>query len=301
MITIMYRRSSLLALALTVTPMATVQAAPPAAADGQDPACASSPSLEEARLIAARDFNSRGEADFEEGDYLSAIERWEQVLILMPDSQATLRVQLAHAHLGAYRMDADPAHLYTARELFTEQAESVDPEDREDLDAELANIEAELTALAQAEAETQAQREDAIRQEQIRLNELALAEAATAAKVEAERKTQRVYYGVGGSLAGLGLGSVAAMGGFLGLGAGVDSEGQQAASRTDMPQSVYAQLNARGEAYNRGAIITGVVGGVLTVSGTALLVLAATRQRNGGGRTPRVAFSPGPGGAQLRF
>lgn len=291
-------RGVVLALSL-VGLSTTVRAAPPDESPEQDVPSEPTISLEEARLMIARDLHVRGEQCFGEGDYRGAIEAWTQVLVLMPDKQADLRVPLAHAHRRAYAADEELEHLHAARALFTEQLAGLEVEDatRADIEAELAEIEAELAALDEAKAQAQAQREEAIRQEQIRLDQRALAEA----EVEHQRAIQKVYYGVGGSLVGLGIGSLAAMTGFLVGGAKLDREGSATANMIGVQEGYYEELLLEGQVYNRTALATGIVGGVLTLTGGALLTLAAVRHKRVLGRKEQVTVYPTFGGVSVRF
>jgi hypothetical protein len=255
------------------------------------------PTLEDAQLMVARDLHIRGERSFRAGDYRGAIEAWTQVLVLLPDKQADLRVPLAYAHRGAYLADEDVEHLHAAQRLFSEQLASLAPQDaaRSDIETELAEIEAELAARAAAEAQAQAARDDAIRQEQIRLNQQLLAES----EARRQRKLQTIYYGVGGSSVGVGLGLLGWMTAALVVGAKLEREGHDIATMVGVPDDEYAQQLAKGAAQNRIALATGIVGGLLTSAGVTLLsVTLARRERD---RASRVTASPTCNGVELRF
>jgi hypothetical protein len=218
----------------------------------------------------------------------------------MQEKEADLRVQLAHAQRGAYGVDGDPQHLQDAHALFGAQLNSLPPDDpaRADIEAELVEIEAELDALAEAEAKAQAEREEAIRQEQIRLNQQLLAEA----EAKHQRDVQKVYFGAGGSLAGIGVGSLAAMTAFLVTGARLDREGQATSNSTGVTEGYYRDQLTHGISQNRAAWVTGIVGGVLTATGGSLLIVAGVRQKRGAGRVEnKLAVTPTLGGVQLRF
>lgn len=299
---------ALLCSAITVVaPVMTARAAVPEATDlpaeteQGTPACETTPSLDDARLMTARDLHVRGEESFRKGDYLGAVEAWTQVLVLMPDKEADLRVQLAHAHRSAYAVDGDEDHLRSARSLFMAQLESLESGDtaRKDVEAEIAGIDATLADIEEAKARAQAKRDEAIRQEQIRRNDEALA----AAEAEHQRNIQKIYYGVGGSLGGLGIGSLAAMTAFLSAGIRTDREGRDTASMSNVSAGRYQELLAEGEAYNRAAVATGVVGGVLTISGTSLLIVAALRRKHVVRLhdEPKVVVHPTLGGLRLSF
>lgn len=256
---------------------------------------AAEPTLEDAQLMVARDLHIRGEHSFRAGDYLEAIEAWTQVLVLMPDKQAELRVPLAHAHRRAYLADQDVEHLRAAQQLFTEQLASLAPQDaaRSDIETELAEIEVEQAARAAAEAQAQAARDEAIRQEQIRLNQQELAEA----EARRWRNQQKVYDGVGASSATLGLGLLGWMTAALVTGARLEREGHDMATMVGVPDAYYAQQLAKGEAQNRIALATGIVGGLLTSAGVTLLSVARARRA----RAKPVVVVPTFAGIELRF
>jgi tetratricopeptide (TPR) repeat protein len=258
---------------------------------------AASPTLEDAQLTVARDLARKGEASFRAGDYRGAIEAWTQVLVLLPDEVGDLPVELAHAHRHAYVADEDVQHLQRAKELLDERLAELEPDDasRAGLEAELAEIDAELAAVAEAEAEARAEREEAIRQEQIRLDQRALAAAST----KHWRNTQTIYFGMGGAIAGVGVGSLAAMTVFLVGGAKLDREGQMAAGTIGVADGYYAELLAKGEAQNRAAVVSSVIGGVLTLTGGALLIVAAARRQPARGSDH--VLRPGFGSVELRF
>jgi len=269
------------------------------AEDAED-ACEATPTLDEARLITGRDFYARANALYDEKDYLGASTAWEQVLLLMPDKEADLRVPLAHAYRFAYQDDKDPDHLRKARDLFRAQLDGLASDDaiRADIESEISKVDAELEALARAEAEAQAQREEAIRQEQISLNKQALVEAES----KHQHKLQKIYFGVGGSVTGAGVGSLAAMTSFLVSSARLESEGQTTSQSTGVPDGYYSDQLTRGVSQNRAAWATGIVGGVLTAAGGSLLIVAGVRQKRViGRRRSKVAITPALGGLQLRF
>ena len=247
--------------------------------------------------MVARDLARKGEASFRAGDYGGAIEAWTQVQVLMPDEVGDLHVELAHAHRHAYVADEDVQHLHRAKELLTERLEGLEPDDtsRADLEAELDEIDAELAAVAEAEANARAEREEAIRQEQIRLNQQALA----AAEAKHWRNTQKIYLGVGGAIVGVGVGSLAAMTAFLVGGAKLEREGQMTAGTVGVADGYYAELLAKGEAQNRAAVASGVIGGALMLTGGALLIVAAVRHHRA--QSSDVALRFGPNGIALRF
>lgn len=284
-----------LALVFATGPAAGVHAAPARAA--APTACEAEPTLDEARLMTGRDLWSQAKERYEAKDYVAAVTAWEQVLLLMPAKAAELRVPLAHAHLAAYETENDAEHLREARRLLETQLASLGPDsaERSEITAELADTEAKLEELARAERQAQERRD-----EQIRREAQAKLEAQRQAEVARNRATiRKIYNGVGGSLVGLGAGSLAAMSAFLVNGERLDQAGQTMATMAGVDDGAYQALLVRGEIQNKAAVATGVVGGLLTTLGVTLLAVAAARYKPE--RPRRVALRPAPGGVQVRF
>lgn len=275
---------------------APTRAAPPAPAPAPEPVCAE-PTLDDARLLTGRDLSSRAQQSYDARDYVAAIRAWEQALLLMPDQEPELRVLRAHAYLGAHRSDGDERHLHAARKLFEDQADSLEAGSaaRAELATEVAAIDAELAALAAARKQAEEQREARIRRE-------ALAELEQRRQGELRKQRaviRKVYFAAGGSLVGLGVGSLAGMTAFLVNGARLEREGRTLAATTGVADGEYQTLLVRGQSQNRAAIATGVIGGALTVVGASLLIVAAVRYKSP--KHPRVAVTPAAGGLQVRF
>ncbi len=265
-----------------------------------DEQCEAEPTLKQARLMTGRDFYARAGALYDQQDYLGAAEAWEQVLLLMPEREAGLRVQLAHAYHKAYADDKNPEHLRKSKQYLVAQLEGLAADDmtRPDIESELSSIQGELDALAKAEAEAKAQREQEIREEQIRLNQQALAEA----EAKHQRKIQKIYFGVGGSMTGTGVATLGAMTAFLVRGSQLDAEGLATSMGMVEDEDFYSQQLAKGINQNRAAWATGIVGGALTAAGASLLIVAGVRQRKlKGSRGKQVAVSPTLGGFRLVF
>lgn len=309
----------LLALSLIAAPVGSAWAAPPTDSgpetgengaeelDELDEEAQAAKELAEARLTVGRDMFKQGQEAWEAGDYQGAIDSWEQVLTLMPEQRATIRVNLAHAHVEAYAADQVLRHLQQAQSLFSEHLQSLDADDpsRGEIEAQLDAIEAEFDAIATAEAEAQAKLEEDIRAEEARAREQALAEA----ELDHQRSVNKIYFGLGGSLAAAGVGTLAGMAYFMVQGANATQEGFDRAQRQGKgsmgsQESDYEALIARGQALDRGAVITGVVGGLLVAGGTALLVVAGVRNKKLGrseARSAKIAWTPGLGSLALHF
>jgi hypothetical protein len=277
---------------LLITPLAIGFGAPP------DESCDARASVDDCIVTVARELNGRGQHRFDEGDYLGAIEMWEQVLVMLPESRrGQLRVPLAHAHSRAYEHDADPAHLRAAHSLFTEQLASLDPGDgaREEIERELALLADEFQRLADAAATAEMERDERIRREALALRERALAEAEAAH----HRHINKISFGVGGGLAGLGTASLAVMVAMLVRGNQTEADGQSAQASLSAVGEYYMLLS-RGAAYNTTALATGVIGGVLLTGGLSLVSYAAVRH-NRQRHLQRAELRPIGGGLVLRF
>lgn len=268
----------------------------------EQPDCDTSVSLDEANLVTARHLALRAEALFNEGDYLGAIKAWDQVLVLMPDQEAALRVQRAHAYQGAFEIDGDDKHLRSARALFAEQLAglAVDDPVRGELEAVVGELDVMITEIDDARARWKEAEEEAEREERLRRDRELLAES----KARNYRTIQKVYYGVGGPFAGLGVGSLTAMGVFLARGAQTEREGQQTADMIGVPDGRYQELLAQGRVQNRAAVATGVVGGVFALTGVSLLTTALVRRWRWAVRkddNENVVVRPMVGGVRGRF
>lgn len=295
--------ASLLAAQLAAMPSGTSHAAF-APSEAREPEAGSEdaelgPTLEDARLMVGRDLYARGNDHFANLDYAAAIEAWEQMLLLMPEQRAALRAPLAHAHHQAYGIDHDPGHLEIARDLFADQLASSSPDDaaRKDLEAVIDAIDAERLVLEEAKAKAKAEREERIRRREALIREQALAQA----EASHHRNVRKIYFGVGGSLASLGAGTLVATTVFLSLGARAEREGEATARMTGVAEARYRELLAEGSARNRAAVVTGVIGGVLVLAGGSLLTMATVRHTRVIRRLERLAMAPTAGGVQLRF
>ena len=96
-----------------------------------------------------------GRAQFSAADYSAAIETWTRLLAELPQGAETTEVRLdllfniALAHTREYLFDEDPVHLRKALTLFQLYAER---KPSEDVTQRIAELEAQLAALEDAEA-----------------------------------------------------------------------------------------------------------------------------------------------------
>ena len=275
-------------------------AAPPADAPPTDEAtdqdcdCDEQLSVDECVLARAIELNGQGQEKFEAGDYDGAIEVWEEAIILLPEAKRVrLAAPLANAHAKAYEVDGELAHLRKAQELFTAHLENLDASNekaREETQAELAAIEAEF-------ARIEAERDQKIRAEEGILREQALADAAA----DNNKRIRRIYNTVGGSLLGLGGASMVTLIVALAYGQSRDTLGDTYAVDVTIPQSQYDTLLAQGKAANTAAVVTGVVGGALLVSGVTVVVVGALKYKQHRGKAARDQARVQPYGLGFRF
>ena len=116
-----------------------------------------------------------------------------------------------------------------------------------------------------------------------------------------DSEIRTIYRSLGGSLAGLGVGSLGAMTAFLLGGARLDRDGQEIAGSTGVEDGAYQELLVKGAGYNRAAVATGLVGGMLVAAGGSLLVFAAVKYGRSSRKGARAAVHPTFGGVELRF
>ncbi|MEZ4454844.1 MAG: hypothetical protein R3B09_35665, partial [Nannocystaceae bacterium] len=216
--------ATVVALALSWTalgPASPAMAAPPEAAEGEDPVC-EAPPRDEARTT-GRYLATRAYKLFEAKDYVAAVKIWEQVLALLPELEPELRMLIAFAHREAYAIDGDAQHLRSAQQLFRAQLAGLAGDDvqRADVVAALSDVDATLEGLAEAERAAQERRDEAIRDEARSKLEAQYREE----RRREEAKSRRTYFALGGSLTGVGVGSFAAMTVFLIRGARLEQEG----------------------------------------------------------------------------
>lgn len=257
-----------LALALVHGP-AHAAASPAPTSSGRDPG-----------VLAAE-----GQARRDAGDLAGAIDRWQQALAALPVTQATahrragLVLAIAGAHEAQYERGREAKELQRALWVLDEHLAGLDPTDDENRVA----VERRRAAVAAT-------------------LDKARAPVATSAPVEQDtqpRAPDRRLWVAGGTVVGLGVVGVAVLGFGLGLGARADAALQGAVDRPgDDPEREAAKAAAldRGQRANDAALAGGVIGGVLLVTGVALLIAGISRGR-GQPRAARVAVH----GASLRL
>jgi hypothetical protein len=231
--------------------------APTESAEGND-----SPLEEAERLF------TQGVAKYETFDYLGAIELWTQAYALVPRTAETTSVRtdlvynLSQAHVKQFGEGDDPVHLTRAQRLLERYIEDYEAQhpDRSD-DGELADAQRRVDEVRTMLAEYEARTGDA-----------------------SEPRG-------GGPLLGIGIGLAAAGGvglGVMGAGMGLGARAQRDVLAADTLELEAERISAiqRGNTANTLAIVGGVAGGALLVSGAVLIGIAAKRKR--GEAEPRV-------------
>jgi hypothetical protein len=260
------------------------------------------------------------QARYETADFAGAIELWTQAYDLLPDApeyvsqRSVLAYQIAQACVEAHAIDPKLAYLRKAEKLFSGYLQSVDAQDAEtvaDIEGRLKDIRAKIADVDRLEAERlERERQEAERRnaaaeaakkpdpaiEKARLAELA------ARRQAAERDAKRWHKisVAGGVTLGLGASMLVVMGVGLGRGAKIDDQGDEAIATGTPDSNELQDLLGKGVTANRLAIATGILGGVLAITGAALVGTGVVRERRA---RKNLALAPIwlPGGAGVHF
>lgn len=208
---------------------------------------------------------AEGQARRDAGDAAGAIDRWQQALAALPVTQAT-----AHRRAGLVLSIAD------AREdRFAATGEV------RELRAALAAIDGYLAGLDPTDDENRGAVEQRRAELAARVTQVAApARAASEDDSNAPQASDRRLWTAGGTVLGLGTLGVVILGAGLGLGVRADRELTAAVARPGGDpgrEDAKAAALADGARANDAALAGGVLGGVLVVTGVALLVAAAVR------------------------
>lgn len=246
---------------------------------------------------------------YETADYAGAIELWTKAYDLLPgDPEYTsqrnlLAYQIGQACLEAYAIDPQVAYLRKADRLLTGYLQAIDPQDTEtaaEIDGRLKEIrgkigeherlEAERLEREREEAERAREAAEAARRPDPAVEAARQAEAERRRKAaEADKKLGRRLSIAGGVGVGVGVSLLAVMGYGLGRGANLDDDGD-AEVATGMPDQAALQgFLDKGLSANRLAAATGAIGGVLLVTGVALLATGISKEKRA-----RKALALGP-------
>lgn len=216
---------------------------------------------------------AEGQARRDAGDTAGAIDRWQQALAALPATQATahrragLVLAIAAAHETRFARSGEARELEAALATFDGYLAGLDPTDDENRVA----VEQRRTEVAAKLAQARP-----------------VAAPVGSPTTDSPRPTDdRRLWVAGGTVLGLGALGVAVLATGLGLGVRADRELTAAVALPgDDPgreQAKAAALTA-GAGANDAALAGGVIGGVLVVTGAALLIAAAVKQS----RTRRV-------------
>jgi hypothetical protein len=295
-----------LATILVATSVATpVRAAQPAGTTAPTP------------VSDAKQSFAAGLARYEAGDYAGAIAAWTSARAQMAtDPQArdawhVLGLDLAQAHVRAYRLDRDLGHFDPAQQLLDAYVEWVDRPGHTMDDAEREDRPRALEMLAFIERE-RAARTAATAPTPAPVVEPSKPAAPPMPRNDSEGRESRLrashaLIGSGVVALGLGLGSIVAVGVLVPRGARTerDFEMLQAEIGNDPPtpeqQAQRDEINRRGIAVNTGVIAAGTCAAVFLAAGIGLLSGGLVVRK----RALRAAPSVGPGYAgasmSLRF
>ncbi len=221
----------------------------------------------------------KGQERYDTADYIGAIELWSEAYAALPkDSEAdqyrgVLVYQIANACREAYAVNREVRFLRKAEKLFQDYIDGLPAEDadsREHAEEALAEVRTQLEEIEAQDADSRPPPDPD--------------EDDPESEPEPEPEPELEPLGNGLRIAGgvtLGLGAVglATMGGFLGRGASLDNQGDDLVS-TDGPDTTeVGELLQKGSTANKVAVAMGVVGGLLTTTGIALLVVDAVKRK----------------------
>jgi hypothetical protein len=259
-----------------------------ASAPPDDEGAFEDPAVDEAQRL----FNE-GANKFETADYAGAIELWTQAYGIVPNVpeyaliKAKLIANLASAQERAYAIDHETGHLEQAKILLESYRGAIDDIYTSALEREhelawvaerLGKIDAELQAVAEAEAARRAAAEAEARLK---------AEAATETSEPARASGQGLVIS-GSVLTGLGVAGLGVMIGGLVIGG----------SNNDISDIPSNDLEARATRFSQGrlgntlAIASGVGGAVLLGTGVALLVVGLGHKRAASREGARAVVVP---------
>jgi len=263
------------------------------------PVRADSKVLEPSPLERAGKLIGEGQEKYDTADYIGAIELWSEAYAALPkDSEAdqyrgVLVYQIANACREAYAVNREVRFLRKAEKLFQDYIEGLPSDDTDSLTPAEEALEEVREQLADYEANEAANSPDP--------------EIDPGAEDEGDGSETdpeplpplgnglRISGGISLGLGAVGLGL---MGGFLGRGAALDSDGVELVGQSGPQGDEVGSLLAKGQTANRVAISMGIVGGLLTVAGVSLLVVdAVKRKRRAVAMTP--VFTPKFAGLQF--
>lgn len=231
-------------------------------------------------LEKVRALSQEAQTRFETADYEGAIELWTQAYAALPEEtrygpqRSALAYQIAQACVEAYSIDPKLTYLRKAERLFESYLPLVgagDGETRAEVQETLDDL---RRRIAEAEAqEREREREAAGREAEPREDEQRAAEERARAE-ERDRGSaarRRALTISGGVVLGVGAVGLAVMGYGLAAGAGVDRRGEAAKAAGETDPAVYDALLREGTRANVVALVSGVIGGVVAVTGAGLL------------------------------
>lgn len=281
---------------------------------------AAAPAAQPGPMQKVAELAQSAQSRYETADFAGAIELWTQAYDLLPEApeytsqRNLLAYQIGQACLEAYAIDPKVAYLRKADKLLSGYLQTVDPQDTETV----AEIEARLTEIRGKIAD--AERLEAERLERERQEAERAREAADAAKLpdpaierarkaeeekrrkaaEREKKLGRRLSIAGGVSLAAGASMLAVMGYGLAHGANLDDDGDAAVATGTPDQAALQDLLDKGVAANRLAAATGAIGGVLFVTGAALLATGIIKEKRA---RKALALTPTwlPGGGGLAF
>ncbi len=301
--------ASALALSLALAPVVPARAAPAKSGKRKGKQAKSVDPLAEV----SEDIR-KGQERFDIADYEGAVEHWSKAYVGLPDGEdaaafrTTLAYQISTACRKAYEVGHDIEYLHKAAHLLQQYRESLGPEDEEaraSADEVLGQLRTEIEQEETARKAERAKSEEGLSElrDEIRAEEERKAREAER-KAEEERaarerddraranqRGQQLQIS-GGVALGVGAVCLGVMGFALARGGSLDQQGQdELAMSMDVNSPALEDIRDQGVTMNRLSIGMGVTGGLLAVTGAALLAVGSLQRE----RATAVAPALGPG------
>jgi hypothetical protein len=248
-------------------------------------------SVGESDLAAAEDLYDRGSVSYSNLEYDTAIELWNEAIAKLPEGpesaviRNTLVYNIARAQIAAYELDGDLVRLKKAKRLlerYVADYEAMFGEEADD--AELAKVREQLVEVEEliTEAETEPEPEPEPSPEPEPEPE-SQPSSEPGAQTDGRKLGPLTISGI--AVATLGVAGLAVMGAGMGLGEKAETDAAFADSLAD--ETTREDLLYQGASFNTMAIVGGIAGGVLLVTGAVLIGVGVKKDKD-----RRSAFVP---------
>ncbi len=277
------RRRGVLPLALAAIGVAvsTPAAARTAVTVGATRSIASTGALLESpeeAFARAGELLGKGQEKYDTADYVGAVELWSEAYAALPDTpeaaqyRSVLVYQLASACREAYELDRDQKYLKKAERLLEQYIESLGPDEEESRTTAQEALDEVRLKIKEEEAQAAARRS---------VIEADAKDARSGAPTSDEEEAPGKQLLIAGGVS-LGVGAVllAVMGVGLAQGSSADRDGNEFIDNGGDPADpMVGELIDKGTRANTMALATGITGGVLALTGVALIAADAVRRK----------------------